>query len=217
VSAEEEEEEGAAAAFLSAATQGDQLGTRRAMTVLTRVLRPAIERSVMRQASLVRRCRLESDDVVQRVFERMLAAPPANPEGREPLVVLIAWSRAVAINYLLDLARRVGREASEEEEDEQSAPSSRTSPQERQHDAMERWELARRCADTELVRHKHLRELFYAMAEDPDLPARDLAMRIGLVEASSSDEEKKRAEQYVWKLRERVHTKLADYLEARRS
>ena len=52
------------------------------------------------------------------------------------------------------------------------------------------------------------------MAEDPDQPARELALRIGLVDAASSDEEKKRAEQYVWKLRERVQSKLADYLEA---
>lgn len=208
VSANEE----AARAFLQAAREGDQLGARRAMIALSDALKPVITRSVSRQSGLLRRCRIEVDDVVQRVFERMLAAPPANPDDREPLLVLIAWSRSVAINHLLDLSRRVGREAPSVD-DEEEGPRSSTAPQERQHDARERWELARRCADTELVRHKHLRELFYAIAQDPDRPARELALEIGLVSQASTDDEKRRAEQYVWKLRERVHAKLADYLE----
>src|SRR4029079_2685491 len=87
--------------------------------------------------------------------------------------------------------------------------------QEHAHDVRQGWELACRCADTELARHKHLRELFYAIADDPDLGARDLARKVGLLAEGTTDpKEVRRAEQHVWKLRERILAKLADYFEA---
>lgn len=193
------------------------------MADLAQALGPPIRRTLQRHDALVRRCRLESDDVVQRVFEKMLASPPSNPGGHDPLAVLTAWARAVALNYLLDLGRRVGRErdiasgspGAEPFDDEPE--HSVGAPQERRHEAAEQWRLARRCAETELSRYKYLRELFYAIAEEPELGARDLALKIGLLQASPEQVDEataRRAEQYVWKLRERVQNKLADYFEA---
>lgn len=196
---------------------------RTAMATLAPALGAPIRKTLRRHEALVRRCRLDPEDVVQRVFERMLAAPPNNPGQQEPLAVLAAWSRAVAINHLLDLARRVGREAappavdSEREDPADQGESTLGAPQERQHEAAEQWRLARACADTDLAQHKHLRELFYAIAEDPELGARALAERIGLLPsppAQVDEAEARRAEQYVWKLRERVQRRLADHFEA---
>jgi DNA-directed RNA polymerase specialized sigma24 family protein len=211
----------AAHSFLDAAQRGDNEAMRHAMAALAPVLAPPLRWTLQRHHSLVQRCRLESEDVVQRVFERMLASPPNNPRAQDPLAVLTAWARAVAINYLLDLARRVGREAplgldSDGDPLEDAATVTPSAPQERQHQAAEQWRLARHCADTELARHKHLRELFYAIAEEPELGARELAQRIGLLSGSAPIDEAaaRRAEQYVWKLRERVQRKLADYFEA---
>jgi len=213
----------AAYSFILAAQRRDHAGMRESMAVLAPVLGQPIRRTLDRHASLVRRCRLEGDDVVQRVFERMLASPPTNPGDQDPLAVLAAWTRAVAINYLLDVARRVGRETAVASSDsdgdpiEEAAGGPPDAPQERQHHAEEQWRLARECADTELARHKHLRELFYAIAEEPELGARALAHRIGLLPESAAvvdEAAARRAEQYVWKLRERVQRKLADYFEA---
>ena len=213
----------AAHSFLVAAQRGDHAAMRESMAALADVLGPPIRRTLKRHDALVRRCRLESEDVVQRVFERMLASPPNNPGEQDPLAVLAAWARAVAINYLLDLARRIGRETAIPSNDSDADPiediagGTLGAPQERQHQAAEQWRHARRCADTELARHKHLRELFYAIAEEPELGARALAQRIGLLPESATlvdEEAARRAEQYVWKLRERVQRKLADYFEA---
>jgi len=198
-----------ARSFLLAAETGNLSAMRRTLADLRPLLVPAIERTCRRHESLVRRCRLEREDVVQHVFERMLSAPPNNPAGRDPEAVLVAWARTVAIHHLLDLGRRIGRESPSEGED----PPTSGAPQEKQHEVAERWQVARACADTELVRHKHLRELFYAIAREPELGARDLARRIGLLDDEVVDEERaRRAEQYVWKLRERVQRKLADYM-----
>ncbi len=161
---------------------------------------------------------------MQRVFERMLTAPPTNPNELDPEAVLVSWARTVAVRFLVDLARRAPREVTASDE---SPPSSQTrgatgtyaraqsasaASQEQLVDAGQRWMLARACADNELARHKYLRELFYALAEDPEASARELAQRIGLLAARADDEAARRAEQYVWKLRERVHTRLADAL-----
>lgn len=175
------------------------------LATLAPVLEPVIRRTLRRHESLVRRCRLDADDVVQRVFERMLAAPPEASE----IVVLSAWARSVAINYLFDLSKRVGREDAGEDERYIDAP------QERHHQAHEQWKRARACADVELAKYKYLRELFYAIADEPDLGARELAHRIGLLGAGATEDEARRAEQYVWKLRQRVQEKLADHLEER--
>lgn len=211
-----------ARSFLAAAQRSDHATMRRAMATLAPALGPPIRQTLRRHEALVRRCRLDPEDVVQRVFEQMLAAPPNNPGQQEPLSVLAAWSRAVAINYLLDLARRVGREAPpavdfEREEPADHGGSTLGAPQERQHEAAEQWRQARSCADTDLAQHKHLRELFYAIAEDPELGARALAERIGLLPSPPAQVDEataQRAEQYVWKLRERVQRRLADHFEA---
>jgi len=199
-----------AAAFLRAAQQGDELGMRRSLASLAPVLTPAIQKMALRHGSLLRRCRLDAEDVVQRVFERMLSSPPSRGGTSAELH---GWARTVALNYLLDLARRVGREL--EESEEERAPASITAPQIRRHEASEQWALAKQCADEDLVRHKYLRELFYAIASEPELGARELALRIGLLAEDAGEDERRRAEQYVWKLRERVHNRLADYFERR--
>ncbi len=218
----------AARELFEAARTGDVAALRSAVSRLVPAVEPAVRRSLARQEGLVRRCRLDPDDVVQRVFERMLASPPGNPGEQDPLAVIVAWARAVALNHLLDLGRRIGREAPTEAEDVDvdaaDNPGARGlgggfpgpgAPQERRHHAMERWQLARRCADTELSRYKYLREVFDALAEDPEMSARDLARRIGLLPDKDAGDQQaaRRAEQYAWKLRERVHTRLAEYME----
>ncbi|MCU0681433.1 MAG: hypothetical protein MUF34_04090 [Polyangiaceae bacterium] len=214
----------AAAEFFAAAGRGDAARLRSCLAALVPALEPALRRSLRRQQALVRRCRVDEADVVQRAFERLLSSPPDNPGARPPLAVLTAWVRAVALNHLLDLSRRVGAESSTfDAPPDSEVPSPRRRPalavlpppQEAQVGARELWRRACDCADRDLARHKHLRELFYAIADEPELGARELAARLGLIAANAGADEEaaRRAEQYVWKLRERVHVKLARCLE----
>jgi DNA-directed RNA polymerase specialized sigma24 family protein len=216
----------AAAEFFVAARRGEAAPLRTCVARLVPALEPAIRRSLRRQQALVRRCRVDEEDVVQRAFERLLASPPDNPHQHPPLAVLTAWVRAVAVNHLLDLNRRVGAESLGFD----AAPDSETPPppgrlaarvalppaQEAQVGARELWRRACDCADRDLARYKHLRELFYAIADEPELGARELAARLGLLAGADGADEgaARRAEQYVWKLRERVHVKLAACLDA---
>ncbi len=215
----------AAAEFFAAARRGDAAGLRACLARLVPSLDPALRRTLRRQAALLRRCRVDEEDVVQRAFERLLASPPDNRAGHPPLAVLTAWVRAVAVNHLLDLSRRAGAEsAGLDAAPDSDAPSSRGRPapaavppaQEAHVGARELWRQACDCAERDLSRFKHLRELFYAIAEEPELGARELAARLGLIAEGGADEAAaRRAEQYVWKLRERVHVKLAECLEAK--
>src|SRR5262245_1549569 len=102
---------------------------RRALEELLPTLTLSIQKALARQPTLVRRCRLDAEDVVQRVFERMLASPPSNPGGHEPLLVLGAWARAVAVNHLLDVARRVGRELAPADEESEVDSTARVTPE----------------------------------------------------------------------------------------
>lgn len=213
----------AAAEFFVAARRGDGALLRACLARLVPALDPAIRRSLRRQQALVRRCRVDEEDVVQRAFERLLASPPDNPGANPPLAVLTAWARAVALNHLLDLSRRPRPEplASDASPDSDT-PSARRAhlaalppPQEALVGARELWRRACDCADRDLARYKHLRELFYAIADEPELGARELAERLGLLAGGGDEDAARRAEQYVWKLRERVHLKLAECLGAR--
>jgi DNA-directed RNA polymerase specialized sigma24 family protein len=91
--------------LFEAARSGDQAALRIALVEL----RPAIEEQVRRtlrrpgNARLLRQCRLEEDDVVQHVLERLLSTPPTNEDGRDPDAALRAWARTVAMNRLLHL------------------------------------------------------------------------------------------------------------------
>lgn len=167
----------------------------------------------------MRRGRVEEGDVVQRVFEKLLTHPPDNPGGRPAAAVILAWAKAVALNHLLDRARRFEPSAvsgsDDEDEHERAHEASLEASAPGQEEAVahrERLRLARGCADTHLAQYKHLREVFYALVEDPEISARELGARLGLG-AEGDAEAAKRAEQLVFKLRERVHVKLAECLE----
>lgn len=203
-------EEAAEELFL--ATQaGDARRIRAAVARVLPLLEPAVRAVVRRQQGLLRRGRVDEGDVAQRVFEKLLTHPPDNPGGRPPAAVLLAWTRAVALRHLLDLARHFER-IEEGDEDEGGPPATVGPVQEEALDHRRRLLRARACADTHLARHKHLREVFYALAEDPDQSARELAVSLGLVPADGDPEAMRRAEQHVFKLRERVHVKLAECL-----
>lgn len=218
-----------AALLFSALERGDRAAARAALGGLSPVIDQAVRQLVARRRSLVLTARLDEDDVVQRVFERMLDAPPNNPGGHPPLAVLVAWARAVALNHLLAVARRTAREEpppAAGDGDAEAFEGALAAPgeplPERRIDATRSLSDARTCAEVCLSRHRHLRELFYAVAEDPDRSARELAAQIGLLASATEApaDEIRRAEQHVWKLRERVQKKLAecmnDLAEARR-
>jgi len=213
-----------AALLFSALERGDTVSARATLGALSPHIDGAVRQVLARRRALVRRARLDDDDVVQRVFERMMDAPPRNHAGHPPLAVLTAWARTVALHHVLAVSRRTGREQAAPDdpdagEDIVAIPTDAT--QEQRLEAARRLSDARACAEACLSRHKHLRELFHAVAEDPDRSARELAARIGLLrEGEASSDEIRRAEQYVWKLRERVHARLAECMnelaEARR-
>lgn len=206
-----------AALLFSALERGDTASAREALGALSPHVDRAVRQLLARRRSLVLRARLDDDDVVQRVFERLLDAPPNNHAGNPPLAVLTAWARAVALNHVLSVARRTGREEPPPS-DPDGAPApevARTgAPAEERLETARRLADARTCAESCLSRHRHLRELFDVMIDDPDLPARELASRIGLLAEGASPDEVRRAEQHVWKLRERVHTRLAECMSA---
>jgi DNA-directed RNA polymerase specialized sigma24 family protein len=215
--------EAAAHELFLAARTGDPARIRAAVATLSPLLDPPVRAAVRRHQGLLLLGRVDEDDVLQRVFEKLLTHPPDNLAGRPPEAVILAWARSVAVRHLVDLSRRAeagllpdprpapdGSEAGDagEEADIPVAPLQEATAERRL-----RLRLARRCADEDLARHKHLRELFYALAEDPDQSARELAVAIGLVTPDQDGATLQRAEQYVFKLRERVHTRIAQYLE----
>lgn len=203
--------EAAARELFLAVEAGDAGRVRAAVTALVPLLDPPVRAVVRRQHALLRQGRVDENDVVQRVFEKLLTHPPDNPGGHPPAAALLAWAKTVALRHLLNLVRHLA--PMEAEEDGDGAPVA--APQEDALAHRERFRLACACADTHLARHKHLREVFYALAEDPDCSARELAVAIGLADADGDAEALKRAEQHVFKLRERVHVKLAECLQRR--
>jgi DNA-directed RNA polymerase specialized sigma24 family protein len=202
--------ERAAAELFLAARAGDAGRLRAAVAGLVPLLEPPVRAIVRRQHGLLRQGRVDENDVVQRVFEKLLTHPPDNPAGHPPAAVLLAWAKAVALRHLLDLVRRCEPLDPGSADDVAEVPVAAV--QEEAIERRERLRLASTCADTHLARHKHLREVFYALAEDPDLSARELALALGLASPDGDAEAVKRAEQHVFKLRERVHVKLAECL-----
>jgi RNA polymerase sigma factor (sigma-70 family) len=196
--------EAAARDYFDASASGDPARLRAAVGRLVPLLAPSVRAALGRQQALLRRGRVDAGDVAQRVFEKLLTSPPDNPRERAPAAVLVTWARTVALRHLLDLAR-AARPLTEGEEEPAAGPS-----QEQAYERRERLRALRSCADEELGRHRHLREMFYALVDDPELTARELAARLGL-EASDAEAARK-AEQLVFKLRERVHVKLAECL-----
>lgn len=207
--------ERAARELFLAAEARDAGRVRAAVGRVAPLLEPPVRAAVRRQHRLLRQGRVDENDVVQRVFEKLLTHPPDNPGGRPPAAVLVAWARSVALRHLLDLARHFeGTEAGDGDlgGDEPAAlPVAAVQEQALEH--KERLRLAFACADTHLARHRHLREVFYALAEDPDQSARELAVSLGLAPPDGDAEAVRKAEQHVFKLRERVHVKLAECLE----
>jgi DNA-directed RNA polymerase specialized sigma24 family protein len=190
--------------YFEASASGDPARLRAVVGRLAPLLAPPLRAAVERQQALLRRGRVDAGDVLQRVFERLLTHPPENPRDRAPAAVLVTWARTVALRHLLDLAR-TARPLADEEEEPAAGPA-----QEQAFELRERLRVLRSCADAELGRHRHLREVFYALVDDPDLSARELAARIGL--GAGDTEAARKAEQLVFKLRERVHVKLAECL-----
>ncbi len=186
---------------------------RAAVGRLVPLLEPPMRAAVRRQQGLLRQARADENDVAQRVFEKLLTHPPENPEGRPPAAVLLAWTKSVALRHLLDLARHF--RGFEDGGEDGPAAFPVAAAQEDALDHRERLRRARACADTHLARHRHLREVFYALADDPDQSARELATSLGLLGPDGDAEAVRRAEQHVFKLRERVHVKLAECLSRR--
>jgi DNA-directed RNA polymerase specialized sigma24 family protein len=198
--------------FLAGAAK-DPGRLRAAVGQVAPLLEPAVRAALRRQRGLLERGRVDENDVVQRVFEKLLTHPPDNPAGRPPAAVLLAWAKSVALRHLLDLGRRFEDVEDVGEDGPSALPVAPV--QEELLDRRERLLRARACADTHLARHKHLREVFYALADDPDQSARELAAALGLVAPGGDAEAQRRAEQHVFKLRERVHVKLAECLARR--
>lgn len=203
----------AARELFLAAEAGDAAQIRAAVAPLVSLLSPPVRAVVRRQHRLLRQGRVDEDDVVQRVFEKLLTHPPTNPGESPPAAALLAWAKTVALRHLLNLVRNQGPVEPGSEEQAQGAPIAPR--QEDALDARERFRMACACADTDLARHKHLREVFYALAEDPDRSAREVAVAIGLAPPDGDGDAVRRAEQHVFKLRERVHVKLAECLQRR--
>jgi DNA-directed RNA polymerase specialized sigma24 family protein len=203
--------ERAAQELFLAAGAGDAGRLRAAIAALVPLLEPPVRAALRRQHGLLRRGRVDENDVVQRVFEKLLTHPPDNPAGRPPAAVLLAWAKAVALRHLLDLVRHL--EPIEPGSGDEDVDAPVAAVQEEAFEHRERLRRACACADTHLARHKHLREVFYALAEDPGLSARELAAAIGLTAPDGDTDALRRAEQHVFKLRERVHVKLAECLD----
>jgi DNA-directed RNA polymerase specialized sigma24 family protein len=205
--------EQAAQELFLAAQAREPARIRAAVGRLAPLLEPLVRAAVRRQHGLLRQGRVDENDVVQRVLEKLLTHPPDNPGGHSPAAVLLAWAKAVALRHLVDLARHFEIVDDRGGDGEVATASPIAPTQEEALDHRRRLLLARACADTHLARHKHLREVFYALAEDPDQSARELAVALGLVPEGGDAEAVRKAEQHVFKLRERVHVKLAECLE----
>src|SRR5580704_14579717 len=81
----------------------DAARLRAAVGQVAPLLEPAVRAALRRQRGLLERGRVDENDVVQRVFEKLLTHPPDNPGERSQGAVLVAWARTVALRHLLDL------------------------------------------------------------------------------------------------------------------
>jgi DNA-directed RNA polymerase specialized sigma24 family protein len=182
-----------------------------------------------KNARLLREARLEPEDVAQEVLRRLIESPPRNPEGRDPVAAVLGWARAVANNVMLDRRRRAGWERPEPrggEEEEPRAPSEAIDPERAAEDVLEVLaEIERMRVEAEhLASYKYLRETFRVLVKEPDVPALELAQRVGLIEPPPAEPapaeyvaRSRRAAQYAWKLRQRMLDLLAARLGGRRS
>lgn len=203
--------------FLDAASLGDA----RALSAALEGMRPELERCILGAARkrfrLLKQARLEESDLVHHVFQRLLEKPPTNRGANVPAAVMLSWVRCVVVRYLLDRRAIMDREPLDESEGDSSGAAvdgEERGAIEDDLDTMRMITRARQCADEHLSRYKYLREVFLALAEDPEMTARDLARRLGLVPADGeiSEEQWRRAETYAWQLRFRALTRLAECL-----
>lgn len=225
-----------AQALLDAARSGDEARVRASLGPLVEELTHAVRGCLHRQATLVRSSRADEGDVIQYVLERALRQPPTNPSGHAPVPVVLGWVRTVTVNHLLDLKRRTrftadpaSKARGDGDEDGASRALDEALDRNAEHaegrtaglaapspshatETRELWKRAIDCADEHLVRHKYLREVFTALAGDPDLPAVELAERIGLLAPGADAESARKAVQYAWQLRSRVLVRLRDCL-----
>lgn len=175
------------------------------------VVAPSVERQVRavvaKNARLFRDARLDAADVSQEVLRRLIESPPNNPEGRDPVAVVLGWARAVANNMALDGRRHAVREIAPRESRDEEADAERPA----EEVLLVLSEIDRMHAESQhLASYKYLRETFQVLVKDPDVSALELARKVGLIEATDSDPARtKKAAQYAWKLRQRMLDLLA--------
>lgn len=202
----------AAQQFLDAASAGNAEAMRSALAEM----QPDIERVVLsaarRRHRLLQQAKLDEYDVVQHVIQRLLERPPTNRGAHVPAAVITSWVRCVASNFLLDQGTRGCSE--EIDQDVPVSVSVMPSPEELTH-ISSMAARTRQCADTYLVQFKYLREVYLALLEDPDLSARELAVKLGIASESELRNDAqlcKRAETHAWQLRFRALSRLAECL-----
>lgn len=176
-----------------------------------------------KHASLARGARLDEDDVAQEVLRKLLEKPPVNEAENPPIAVVVGWVRAVAVRFLLDRARQKHRylpaKTSEGDDDAPLDPPASGRLADDALAAREDVARMRAVAPAALAGHKHLPEVYAMLAQDPELPALEIAVGLGLVPPPPAppwpaDYKKKKdaAVQYAWKLRQRTLDRLAESL-----
>jgi DNA-directed RNA polymerase specialized sigma24 family protein len=198
-----------ACADLIAAARGDG----DAGATLRRVeseVRAAVLALARNKGRLCDRAHVAPEDVAQHVLERLLTSPPRNPAGRDPVACVFAWTRVVAVNFLLD---RI--EAGAPGNDETPVVDDGPSVEEQLDIHRKRAEL--RAVAPALKAYKYLYEVYEVLfEEDAEISALDLAVRIGLVDAGADPEALRKATTYAWKLRERTTERLTELVEMRK-
>jgi hypothetical protein len=207
--------EQAARDLLAAAAKGDELGVRRAAGALGPEIARMARSVATRQSRLAEKVGLSADDLAQHIGLRILQNPPTSSEGKA-LPTVLAWMRTVAANWLLTQADRSEVKTRERPRKDEDAPSAIDLEPSRDRGAEEalgmHQEVAqlRECARRSLGKYKHLYEVFEMLAEESDVPALELALRLEIVTLATEPNALRKGVQQAWQLRHRALTKLAE-------
>ncbi|MBL8607513.1 MAG: hypothetical protein JNL38_09345 [Myxococcales bacterium] len=223
----------AARALASAADDASRAAASRAVAAAAGPVSALVRRHAAavakKHASLARGARIDEDDVAQEVLRKLLERPPVNEADNPPIAVVVGWVRAVALRHLLDRARQKHRYLpAKTPAGDDDAPLDPPASGRLADDALaarQDVERMRAVAPEALAGHKHLPEVYAMLALDPELPAFEIAVGLGLVPPPPpppwpADYRKKKdaAVQYAWKLRQRTLDRLAESLgEGRRA
>jgi RNA polymerase sigma factor (sigma-70 family) len=184
-------------------------------------VRPLLERAaravIQRHPTLLSAARIELEDLVQELTQKLFRDPPSSRGNAE--AVLVGWAKVVARNHLLDLAAKHDRETAI---DRAPVISVDRDP-ERTFDARAAVRQLERCADELNDRQRAAYEM---LREDAEISRLEIARRLEIISNEDAEaalvsidpksalaDRLRRAQANAWAIVSRVRARLAECLD----